>query len=226
MMKRFFSLVTLALALFLAPHLAVAGYNIVQKDDGSTCFRNSGDSTDTFCLDASNNVDVTGTLQLNAASVTATASEINTQADLSANGGLVKVRKISITATPDGTEQDTAWDLPAKSVVLGVWVDVTTAEATGTTKTLDVGLKSGESGGDADGFLDGVSVASQGVVKGTLASGGQTLGAFLRVDEGGTGELVPEPAVTPTAVSVTYTAGANDFAEFRGDIYIVYMEIG
>ena len=158
--------------------------------------------------------------------ITATGTEINAVADVSANGAVVKMKKISIAATPTGAEQDTTFNLPAKSVVLGVWVDVTTAEATGATKTLDVGLLSSESGGDADGFLDGVSVAATGVVKGTLLNTGQTLGALLYVDEDGSATVVPEPHVTGDAVSVTYTAGSNDFAEFRGDIYIEYIEIG
>lgn len=137
----------------------------------------------------------------------------------------VKMKKISITTTPTGAEQDTGFDLPAKSIVLGAFVDVTTAEATGTTKTLDVGLLSSESGGVADGFLNGVSVATTGIKKGTLASTGQTLGSLLSADESGAGALVPEPHVIGTAVSVTYTAGSNDFAEFRGDIYVVYIEM-
>lgn len=137
---------------------------------------------------------------------------------------VMRVKKISINSTPTGAEQDSGWDLPADSVVTGVFVNVRTAEATGTTKTLDVGLLSSESGGDADGLLDGISVAATGIKRGSLASTGQTLGALLREDEGGTGELVPASGhIVGTAKSVTYTAGSNDFAEFRGDIYITYF---
>lgn len=181
-----------------------------------------------------------------ASDVTATAAEVNQAADLSANGGLIRVKKLAIGATPTGAEQDTTWDLPAKSVVLDVFVDVTTAEATGGTKTLDVGLSSGEAGGDADGFLDGINVASTGVKKGNFAAtaGGNntyvgaaathTIGALLSflvagedVAGGGDGVAARTPHVCDgVAVSVTFTAGSNDWAEFRGDIYVVYLEIG
>lgn len=163
--------------------------------------------------------------------VTATPAEINTVADVSVNGGIVKVKKISIAATPTGSEQDTTFDLPAKSVVLDVFVDVTTAEATGGTKTLDVGLLSSESGGDADGFLDGVSVATTGLKRPSLVAGAVTRGLLMRETVTGSGSAThsspnPHASTAVTAKSVSYTAGSNDFVEFRGDLYIVYVEIG
>jgi hypothetical protein len=142
------------------------------------------------------------------------------------SGAALVVKKLEINAAPTGAEQDTGWDLPAKAIVLDVWVDVRVAEATGLTKTLDVGLLSSESGGDTDGFLASVSVASTGLKKGTLASTGQTRGALLYADESGTGGLVPEPHVVGTARSVVYDADSNDWVEFRGDIYILYLELG
>lgn len=165
-----------------------------------------------------------GALKLAGTEVTASAAELN-ELDASAVGGAVKVKKLPIESTPTGSAQDTGWDLPAKAAVLGVFVDVTTAEATGTTKTLDVGTAVGESG-DPDGWLDGVSVAAEGVVKGTLLNTGQTLGALLRADEDGSGVLVPEHDVASGGKSVVYTAGSGDFAEFRGAIYVVYLELG
>ena len=161
------------------------------------------------------------------ATITASAAEINSQCDLSVQGLIVKTKKISITAAPTGAEQDTGFDIPAKCRVLDVFVDVTAAEVTGATKTLDVGLKSGEAGGDADGFLDGIAATPVGMKKGTLVSTGQTLGVLMRVDEDGAGVLVPEAHVcNTTAVSVTYTAGSAGWVEFRGSIYIVYAEVG
>lgn len=131
--------------------------------------------------------------------------------------------KIALTAPADGSETDTGTDLPSDAIVTDVLLNVTTPESTGTTKTIDVGLLSGESNGDADGFLDGVSVASAGWVKGTLASGGQTLGALLRTDESGSSAFVPEPHIIDTAVSVSYTAGSADFAELEADLYVRYL---
>lgn len=176
--------------------------------------------------------------------VTATAAEINNAADLSANGALVRVKKLSIAATPTGAEQDTAFDLPAKAAVLDVFVDVTVAEATGVTKTLDVGTAAAE-GGDADGFLDGVDVSSTGLKRGAFASTAgvnntyvgaaatHTIGALLSfliegqdVADGGDGVACRQPDVSSGGKSVVYTAGSADWAEFRGDIYVVYMEIG
>lgn len=207
-------------------------------------------------------MDQSGNLHLNGASIfdsgendikeeldllsglTATASELN-GLDLSAVGMVVKVKKLSISATPDGSEQDTTWDLPAKALVLDVLVDVTTAEATGGTKTLDVGLLSSESGGDADGFIDGLSVASTGLLRpgaavtaggtesyisswtrGVLLTVGAPLAGTNNAGDVGTYYEKPHSAGSVTAKSVTYTAGSNDFAEFRGDIYIIYLEVG
>ena len=135
-----------------------------------------------------------------------------------------KIKVIDITTTPTGSEESTGWSLPAKAIVKKVWVDVTTAEATGGTKTLDVGTD-GSGSNDADGFIDGVSVATTGVKKGTLDSAGQTLGVLLSVDEGGAGELVPEEDITSGGETVTYTAGSADWAEFTGKIYIQYVEL-
>lgn len=162
--------------------------------------------------------------------LTATVDELNAVADLSVNGAVVKTKVISITATPTGSEQDTTWDLPAKAIVRNVFVDVTTAEATGTTKTLDIGTLSGESGGDADGFVDGVDVSSTGVKQVSLVSGAVTRGVLLKETVTGSGSATHSSprdysASANTARSISYTAGSNNFAEFRGKIIIEYIEI-
>lgn len=138
-----------------------------------------------------------------------------------------RYKKIEITATPTGSEQDTTFDLPVPCVVTNVFVNVTTAEATGGTKTMDVGLLSSETNGDANGFLAAVSCAATGLVGGSLASGGQTLGALLYADESGAGVLVPEKHMVTgsNAKSVTYTAGSADWAEFRGELWIEYVDL-
>jgi hypothetical protein len=157
------------------------------------------------------------------------------------SGHVVRTHAIEIDSTPTGAEQDTGWDLPAESIVLGVVIDVDTAEATGGTPTLDVGLLSSESGGDADGFIDGASVTATGKVQGTVTAtvGGSetylsacTVGALLRAayvagSDVATdhGIFVPRMHLTGTARSVTYTAGSNDFAEFRGRIIIIYADL-
>ena len=114
--------------------------------------------------------------------------------------------------------------LPAKAIVVNAFVDVITAEATGATKTLDVGTSTVSN--DPDGFLDGVSVAATGIVKGTLADGANLMGALLEVDESG-GDLVPEADVTSYGAAVSVTPGSlADFAELVADVYIVYIELG
>ena len=71
------------------------------------------------------------------------------------------------------------------------------------------------------------TVAAVGTIKGTLVNTGQTLGALMFVDEDGSGTVVPEPHVlNGTAKSVTITAGSADWAEFVGNLYIQYLEIG
>lgn len=136
------------------------------------------------------------------------------------------VIKKAINSTPTGSEQNLGVTLPSNCIVFDVFINVRVAEETGGTTLMDVGTNgAGPPSNDPDGFLDGVDVGTTGIKKGTLASGGQTLGALLRVDEGGTGELVPEPDVSSGGSPVTYTASANDWAEFRGDIYIVLAKL-
>jgi hypothetical protein len=134
----------------------------------------------------------------------------------------LEIYRFPIVLAASTAEQDSGYDLPDDGIVLDVFLNVKTPEATGATKTLDVGLKSGESGGDTDGFLDGVSVAAAGMKKGTLASAGQTKGALLRVDESGSGDLVPEAHIlNGTAKSVVYAFGSNDFAELDAEIVVL-----
>jgi len=128
-------------------------------------------------------------------------------------------RIIAITADFDNTEQLSGVTLPAKCAVLNAWVDVTTAD---TSQTLDVGTDSTDSG-DANGFLAAVSVNGTGIVKGTLASGGQTLGELLRVDESGAGVLVPEPSVSQGGKEISYT-GSDTTNTMRGTIYVEIIE--
>lgn len=123
----------------------------------------------------------------------------------------------------DGAETDSSIDLPTPAVVTGIFLEVLTAEATGGTKTLDVGLLSSESGGDADGFLDGASVAATGTVVPIYTDGSETGGALLR-DDVGTTNYAPVMHPVATAVSVTATAGSADFAELVANIYIRVVE--
>lgn len=174
--------------------------------------------------------------------------EVNTSSSDATLGGLKLGNNVTMywkeiaiaTLVPAGGETDSAWDLPDSSVVLDVFIKVDTPESTGTTKTLDVGLLSTESDGVANGFLDGVSIATAGVVAGaaTVTDGtaqnyvsAKTYGAFLVDSEvggnaAGTAGVIMKKNYTVdsgTARSVSYTAGSSDNADFAGSIYINYI---
>ena len=141
----------------------------------------------------------------------------------------IKVAKIRLPIVAATTETDTGFNLPAKGVVLDCWLDVRTFEATGTTKTVDVGLLTGESGGDPDGFIDGLSVASSaGIKQPVLTKGSETVGALLKYTITDNGSAThPQRqwhVLNGTARSVTYTLGANNFAEMVCDFVVVYMD--
>lgn len=122
-------------------------------------------------------------------------------------------------------EQDTGFDFTAGDIIKDVWVEVLTAEATGGTKTIDVGLLSTESGGDTDGFLDGVSVAATGPVWPSLADGATTVGALMREDSyvGAGTAYVKKPHVVSSsgAKSLVYQFGSS-FSELRARIHVVF----
>jgi len=167
---------------------------------------------------------------------------------LNALDNRVKVKSISFEPTiSQDTETDSGWDLPAKALVLDVVVLVETADSG---VSLDVGLKSSETGGDADGFLDGVSLGSTGLVQGALtvtktagtnenyiSAVSCTRGVLLRSleyelgsDTGGDHGFVayerkPYYAGSATAKSVTYTPKGGDLDSGKGKIYIVYADL-
>jgi len=163
---------------------------------------------------------------------------------LAALNNRIKVKKIPF--TPSATEKDTGWDLPSTAVVIEVLVEITTADPG---ITMDVGLLSTETGGDADGFLDGVDVGSVGIVAGgisvTKTAGvnenyisavAVTRGALLRFLEYELGsdvagdhgfvvyekEVHPAAKVTAKSVSYTHSTGADTAA---GNIYIIYFDM-
>jgi hypothetical protein len=143
------------------------------------------------------------------------------------------VKRLPITVVASTAEQDTGWDLPADAIVTDVKVLVATAEATGATKTMHVGLLSSETGGDADGFAASISVAATGIKipRATVTAGvlsANTRGALLAdyavgTDAADRGIYVPKSHIcNGTAKSITYTLGSNDWVEFVGDIIVEY----
>ena len=193
------------------------------------------DGGDTFVVASGGTIDVEsgGSFKLAGTAVTSTAAELNildtvtaTAAELnyldaSVNGAVTRYSKAPLTIVAATTAQDTTIVIPAGSIIKNVWIDVATQEATGATKTVDIGVK----GGDEDGFLDGVSVAAAGTIKGTLLNTGQTLGAHLSVDESGAGVLVPEPYVCAAETTLCYTLGSDNFAELVANVIVEWVYI-
>lgn len=151
-----------------------------------------------------------------------------------------KIKTLEIAADFDNTEQDTGWALPASCVVLDVYLLVTTADAA---QTLDVGT-SGSGSDDPDGFLDGVSVAATGVIKGAFAqttgssnnyvgaAATHTRGALLTelliagadVTNGGDGVAVAGHDVSSGGDNISYT-GSDTTNTMRGHIVVVYIDL-
>lgn len=116
----------------------------------------------------------------------------------------------SMTDMTANTEYDFGVDEPDDAIFLPhPFVDVTTADAT---ETIDVGTDSNDSG-DADGFIDGLSVASQAKV---LATIGFTVGTNNTVvditggDQEWTKGVFFHPAATKVAKSEGGDAAATD----------------
>jgi len=116
----------------------------------------------------------------------------------------IKIRRIHIEAADCGSGSETSLGVAmgATDYVLGAALRVTTAETTGSTKTIEIGTDSADSG-DADGFIDGASVAATGAVAHTCALKG---------------------VMTTSAPNITVTV-PNAFTEFVGDLYIFYIEV-
>jgi hypothetical protein len=124
----------------------------------------------------------------------------------------------NIADTTATTETDTGFNFTQGMIVdpLGCSIYVKTLDDT---ETIDVGTLTGESGGDPDGFIDGILLSTAVVVAPTLAATAETLGALLRVAataDTGTGLVPRQHVITSTAISLTYTlsAGTDSAAGF------------
>lgn len=153
---------------------------------------------------------------------------------LSLLGRFARVKTISFAKST--TEKDTGWDLPAKSIVLDVIIEVK-AGASGA--SINVGLLSSESGGDSDGFAASAPCTSQGLVRpqATVTVGNSTAyfssctrGVLLcdfqaGTDTNGDEGLYREKPHLSTAVSaksVSYTTSNHDIS---GNIHILFLEL-
>jgi hypothetical protein len=137
----------------------------------------------------------------------------------------------------DNTETDTGVDLPYGALVYDAAVEVVTVDAT---ETIDVGLLSSETAGDADGLLVGVSVATAGIpARATYTTGSNetylsavTYGALLKAvslgndvatDVGSFARLT-HYVTGSNAKSVTYTGSAGSDTA-AGYIYVFFKHL-
>ncbi len=194
-------------------------------DEDGTLYQKGTEITATAAeLNALHSVfDEDGTLYQKGIEITATAAELNAL-HLTATNAVRKIKILPVSVAGAGTEKDSGWALPAKAIVLDVFVDVKTA-ATDGTKTIDVGTLSSGSG-VADGYIDGGSVAITGIVKGSLATAGATKGALLKEEQTVGQETCysPSPDVASGGKNISYTLGAS-VTGLVADIIIDYIEI-
>lgn len=106
--------------------------------------------------------------------------------------------EFDIEAVASGAAQDSGVKVPAGIVqALSAYIDVDTAEATGTTKTVSVGV-----GGAGNNLLNGASVASTGGVGTPVAAAINT---------------------TSSNNELTFTLGSADFAELSGRVVVTLL---
>ena len=148
------------------------------------------------------------------------------------HSGLAVV-KIPVTATEaantTATEKDTGFDLKAGWTVLDAWIVVNTVDAGA---TVDVGTNSKDSG-VADGFIDGASLATTGLVypDATVTDGAYsatTRGALLADYTAGSagtssGLFHKKPYTVSADIGLTFTTSdGTDTAAF--DIYLLIYD--
>lgn len=139
----------------------------------------------------------------------------------------------------NNSELDTGFDLIANCLVKDVWMKVTGEDAT---ETIDLGLLSSESGGDADGLILAASVATAGYVNmWPVVTGGSNIdyvvhtagyGALLKQGIAGADAVATvggftrryhaTSAVTAKSLSYTGSAGSDTAA---GYFYIQYVKM-
>jgi len=117
------------------------------------------------------------------------------------------------------SETETEFTLPASAIVKNVFLNVITVDAT---ETVDVGTQG--TSNDPNGYLDAVSLATAGLVRGSLADGAVTLGALLFEITEATTAAARNDDITAGGDPISYTCSAgSDTAVF--DIIIEYIEV-
>lgn len=117
------------------------------------------------------------------------------------------------------SETQTGFTLPANAIVHDVFLNVITVDAT---ETVDVGTQG--TSNDPNGYLAAASLATAGLVYGSLADGAVTRGVLLFEITEATTAAARNPDLTAGGDPISYTCSAgSDTAVF--DIIIDYTEV-
>ena len=117
------------------------------------------------------------------------------------------------------SETQTGFTLPTNAIVKNVFLNVITVDAT---ETVDVGTQG--TSNDPNGYLAAASLATAGLVRGSLADGAVTLGALLFEITEATTAAARNDDITAGGDPISYTCSAgSDTAVF--DIIIEYIEV-
>jgi hypothetical protein len=116
------------------------------------------------------------------------------------------VLPFSVADCTPGTEFNTGFVLPTNAIVESpVAVGITIASGVAS-KTISVGLLSSQSGGNATGFVSGMSLTSVAELITSLHGGSPTTGALLQETSGAGSTAIPNGAlIGATAVNISYT---------------------
>jgi len=138
----------------------------------------------------------------------------------SLNASTKFIRKTAVIRCDAQTaETETGFTLPASAIVHDVFLNVIIVDAT---ETVDVGTTG--TSNDPNGYLDAASLATAGLVFGSLADGAVTRGALLFEITEATTAAARKPDITAGGDTVSYTCSAgSDTAVF--DIIIDYTEV-
>lgn len=204
----------------------------------------TGDTTDRYVVTSSGKHEWgSGSAAMDTNLYRAAADVLQTDDTLKAAGfkigdnfvGAIKVAKIAFGAAElGGSETNTSFTYPASGALqLYAWIEVTDAES----GTMDVGTQG--TSNDPDGILDGISLASTGViVPDAVTTTGlnetyiseMTFGAlshriFVGADEAGEkGSIAWRPKFITGADPVSITS-SGDLNSCSGNLYLVYVDL-
>jgi len=126
-------------------------------------------------------------------------ADTNNDYKLGANTKFIRRQAVihCIGSEADNSERTTDFTFPATAIVHDVFLNVITADSG---ETVDVGTEG--TSNDPDGFLDGASLASTGLVFGSLADGSVTRGALLNEVTEATTAAARKPYIIGSALHV------------------------